>query len=104
MMLSSYKLKAIKLGTSPMHVKGRKGMPSILDTIVCVLDEQTKLGEPSMSLSAIRQAVEERMGYPVASSSVRSVIYKSEDVFTQDKKVGKAVFYRLSSRQAEVSS
>ena len=85
-----------------MHTKGRKGMPSILDTIVIVLDEQAKRGEPSMSLSVIRLSVEERMGYPVSNSSVRSTIYKSTGVFTRDKKVGRAVFYKLSSIEEEV--
>ena len=97
MMLASFIVTLTERDTNSMYAKGRKGKPSILDTIVSVLEEQAKLGETSMSLSSIREVVEKRMGYAVSSSSVRSAIYKSDGVFTQEKRVGRSVFYKLAS-------
>lgn len=104
LMLASFKLAVVELDTDSMYAKGRKGKPSILDTIVFVLEEQSSMGEESMSLAAIHTAVQKQMGYPVSSSSVRSAIYKSNGVFTPDKRVGRSVFYKLASGNEGASS
>lgn len=80
-----------------MHVKGRKGTPSLVDSIVCVILDKQAQGESSVSLGVIHHAVEEKLGYTVSSSSIRAAIYKSSGIFSLDKKIGRRAFYTLAA-------
>jgi hypothetical protein len=85
---------------APSVVKGRKGRVSVLDCMVKSLwaTESAKAAVwPAKTFRQLTEDVAALRGYPVPSSTVRSIIYRHSDLFERTEK-NEAILYSLSEK------
>lgn len=79
---------------------GRKGRISVADALIRLLERSARTGKKraleGLSLADLRDGCASILEFDIASSTVRSVIYKKPTVFEKSGGVGRTVYYKLS--------
>lgn len=87
----------------PSIATGRRGGMSVADAIVISLwvDSSNNLDWPELSISMIVEKCQEELGYAVKDCTVRSILYRHEEVFEKERVANKGLVYRLSKEFIE---
>lgn len=81
----------------PSFGPGRRGGTSVVDAIARTL-WRTAGKWPALTIQEIRVGVSEELGYDVPSSTVRSELYRRDDVFERVAPTEGRVHYRLTAQ------
>lgn len=81
----------------PSIIPGRKGRPSVADALVAALwPSQREREAPLLSIKILVEECNQRIGCVVQAATVRSTLYRHNEIFERVGTSPRSVLYRLT--------